>query len=78
MVVLAQRARSVNELVDALEVSQPLVSQHLRILRAAGIVVGNRQGREVIYSLTDDDIVDLVTNAARQSRGSTAGIRAVH
>jgi ArsR family transcriptional regulator len=37
---LRESARCVHELVDALAVPQPLVSQHLRILKAAGVVAG--------------------------------------
>lgn len=68
VVLLEERARSVNELVDALEVSQPLVSQHLRVLRATGLVRGERRGREMIYSLTDPGVSSLVANAGGQGQ----------
>src|SRR5919106_4385304 len=45
---LRESSRCVHELVDALGVPQPLVSQHLRILKAAGVVAGERSGREVM------------------------------
>src|SRR3977135_169982 len=48
----------VHELVDALAVPQPLVSQHLRILKAAGGVAGERAGREVMYRLVDHHLAD--------------------
>ncbi|CAN5316952.1 metalloregulator ArsR/SmtB family transcription factor [soil metagenome] len=53
----------VHELVEALEVAQPLVSQHLRILRAAAIVRGDRRGREVVYALTDEHVGHIVADA---------------
>lgn len=56
-------ARCVHELVDALAVPQPLVSQHLRILKAAGVVAGERSGREVMYHLVDDHLADIVVAA---------------
>ena len=40
---LADGPRCVHELVDALGAPQPLVSQHLRVLRGAGIVRGSRR-----------------------------------
>jgi ArsR family transcriptional regulator len=40
-----------------------LVSQHLRILKAAGVVHGERQGREVVYSLVDDHLAHIVVDA---------------
>src|ERR1700761_49678 len=48
---LRESERCVHELVDALGVTQPLVSQHLKILKAAGVVSGERSGREVLYRL---------------------------
>ena len=44
---LREEARCVHELVDALDVPQPLVSQHLRILKSAGVVAGERPASAV-------------------------------
>ncbi len=52
-----------HELVDALDVPQPLVSQHLRILKAAGVVEGERSGREVLYRLVDHHLAHIVLAA---------------
>ena len=57
------RARCVHELVDALGVSQPLVSQHLRILRASHLVHAERRGREIAYSLSDVHVAHIVHDA---------------
>jgi ArsR family transcriptional regulator, zinc-responsive transcriptional repressor len=64
---LATRGMPVHELVAALGVSQPLVSQHLRILRASRIVTARRQAREVEYSLTDDHVAHIVLDAIRHA-----------
>jgi ArsR family transcriptional regulator, zinc-responsive transcriptional repressor len=56
-------ARCVHELVDALGVSQPLVSQHLRVLRAGHVVRAERRGREIAYSLADDHVAHIVHDA---------------
>jgi DNA-binding transcriptional ArsR family regulator len=61
-------AKCVHELVDALAAPQPLVSQHLRVLRSAGIVRGARRGREIEYSLTDEHIAHIVADAISHSR----------
>ncbi|MCW2558655.1 MAG: transcriptional regulator, ArsR family [Mycobacterium sp.] len=53
----------VHELVDALAVPQPLVSQHLRILKTAGVVAGERAGREVYYRLVDHHLCEIVLAA---------------
>ena len=60
---LHQSQRCVHELVDALEVPQPLVSQHLRILKSAGVVAGERAGREVLYRLVDHHLAHIVLDA---------------
>jgi DNA-binding transcriptional ArsR family regulator len=60
---LRSGARYVHDLVDTLGVPQPLVSQHLRVLRGAGVVRGSRRGREIEYSLTDEHIAHIVADA---------------
>ena len=60
---LREQPRCVHELVDALDVPQPLVSQHLRILKAAGVVDGVRSGREVLYRLVDHHLAEIVIAA---------------
>lgn len=60
---LRESHRCVHELVDALGVPQPLVSQHLKILKAAGVVTGERSGREVKYRLADHHLAHIVVDA---------------
>jgi DNA-binding transcriptional ArsR family regulator len=55
--------RCVHQLVDALGVPQPLVSQHLRVLRSAGLVAGARRHREVDYRLVDGHVAHIVQAA---------------
>lgn len=50
---LGQDERSVNEVVKALKLSQPLVSHHLKILKQVSIVQTTREGPFVLYRLTD-------------------------
>jgi ArsR family transcriptional regulator len=68
---LHESSRCVHELVDALEVPQPLVSQHLRILKAAGVVEGERSGREVHYRLVDHHLCEIVLAAVAHSSEDT-------
>jgi ArsR family transcriptional regulator, zinc-responsive transcriptional repressor len=60
---LREASLCVHDLVDALGVTQPLISQHLRVLKAAGVVEGTRHGREVVYSLVDDHLAHIVADA---------------
>src|SRR5262245_3489833 len=64
--------RCVHELVDALGVAQPLVSQHLRILRSAGVVRGARRGREIEYALADEHVARIVSDAIVHSNEGAA------
>ena len=63
--------RCVHELVDALDVTQPLISQHLRVLKAAGVVQGERRGREVVYHLVDDHLAHIVVDAVAHVQEDT-------
>ena len=64
---LATRGMPVHELVAALGVSQPLVSQHLRVLRSSRIVTARRQAREIEYTLTDEHVAHIVLDAIRHA-----------
>jgi len=48
--------RSVQELADALPISRPAVSRHLRLLKRAGLVVEEPRGTRRIYRLHDEGI----------------------
>ena len=51
--------KSVTELTEAVETSQPNVSKHLKILQDAGIVKRQPQGNTVYYSIADESIFIL-------------------
>ena len=51
LAMLRTRPHCVGELADALPVTQPAVSQHLRVLREAGLVTVRKEGRRRFHSL---------------------------
>ena len=63
--------RCVHELVDATGLTQPLVSQHLRVLRGAGVVSAERRGRETAYTLLDEHIAHIAHDAYRHAQEET-------
>ncbi|WP_369133526.1 ArsR/SmtB family transcription factor [Modestobacter sp. I12A-02662] len=63
----------VHQLVDALGVPQPLVSQHLRVLRSAGLVAGERRHRQVEYRLVDAHVAHIVRDAIEHAGHGRAG-----
>jgi DNA-binding transcriptional ArsR family regulator len=56
---LRRRPTSVGELAAGLPVSRPAVSQHLRVLKEAGLVAETRQGTRRIYRIDADGVVAL-------------------
>lgn len=56
---LAQGERSVSELTHALPVSQPAVSQHLKVLKHTGLVSDRAEGTKRIYRLNEAGVVAL-------------------
>ena len=48
---LAMQERSVNELVDAMEMEQPSISKHLKVLKDVGLVEARREGRQMLYKV---------------------------
>ena len=46
---LALQERPVSKIVDALEMEQPSVSKHLRVLKDVGLVHVRRDGRQMFY-----------------------------
>ena len=54
--LLGAGGRSVQELADALPISRPAVSRHLRLLKRAGLVVEEPRGTRRIYRLHDEGI----------------------
>ncbi|KAA2266188.1 winged helix-turn-helix transcriptional regulator [Solihabitans fulvus] len=69
---LREADRCVHELVEALGVAQPLISQHLRVLKSAGVVDGERHGREVVYRLVDEHLSHIVVDAVVHVEESAA------
>lgn len=67
VIELADSSLCVHELVDRLGISQSLVSQHLRVLRTAGLAVGTRRGKETAYALADEHVAHIARDAIAHS-----------
>ena len=57
--LLLEQERTVGELVDALDMRQPAVSKHLRVLREAGLVEARVDAQRRIYSLRPEPLADV-------------------
>jgi len=73
---LAVASCSVGELARDVEMEQSAVSQQLRVLRHLGLVVGEREGRQVVYGLHDDHVQALLTEAISHTEHLRLGLAA--
>jgi len=67
---------SVNELAREVEMEQSAVSQQLRVLRHLGLVVGERQGKSIVYALHDDHVGVLLAEAVSHAEHLRLGLAA--
>ena len=65
---------SVGQLAQDIGLAQPAVSMQLRMLRHLGLVVGERDGRHVIYALHDDHVRALLTEAVSHTEHLRLGL----
>jgi DNA-binding transcriptional ArsR family regulator len=83
--LLAKRSLCVNAITGFLRISQPAVSQHLAVLRQAGLVRGDKSGYMVHYSLDRarlqefrQAVADFPDEPGAQSREKTDQCRAAN
>jgi ArsR family transcriptional regulator len=57
---LADGPLCVTDLAEALDISQPTASRHLRVLRERGLVNSERQGTSVYYSISDKRLLEAL------------------
>ena len=72
--LLLERERSVTELVEEVGAPQGRISTHLGCLRWCGLVTARREGRQMIYSITDPRVRALLSTAGAILRDYAAGI----
>jgi DNA-binding transcriptional ArsR family regulator len=57
---LSSKPRFVGELASELEMPQPTVSRHLKVLRESGMVQTTRNGIAISYALSDDRVIQAL------------------
>lgn len=63
LTALAAEPSSVGSLAESTHLSQPLVSQHLRVLRGINLVTVSKSGRDAVYSLFDEHVARVIHDA---------------
>ena len=64
IIVCLHEPISVSEIAARLELSQSLVSHHLRLLRAARMVRSERRGKQVFYTAADEHVQCVIEDMA--------------
>ncbi|NLZ58755.1 MAG: winged helix-turn-helix transcriptional regulator [Corynebacterium sp.] len=72
LLALNERPHFVSELVSLVGSSQPLVSQHLKVLKAAKLVNAERNGRQMSYSLAQPRVIDILTLSLEAAEDASA------
>jgi DNA-binding transcriptional ArsR family regulator len=68
--LLERHPRSVGEIVDNFQLSQPTISRHLSVLREADLVVDQRRGQHVIYRLNAGTLTESILSFFHEFRHS--------
>lgn len=68
---IKKRGLCVSELQAQTGMRQPNVSQHLKVLKEAGLVIPKRKGKKICYSLSDDSISEMIALAKKQAGKSS-------
>ncbi len=58
---LRERDMSAGEIADRFDISKPSISHHLDVLKNAGLVINEKQGQHVIYSLNTTVFQDVMS-----------------
>lgn len=75
--LLAQGERSVEALAERTALSIANASQHLRLMRRAGLLASRRDGKRILYGLSDPAVLDLIGALRRVAERNLADVRAV-
>lgn len=75
--MLAQGERSVESLAERVGLSVANASQHLRLMRRAGILASRRDGKRILYRLSDPSVLTLTAALRRVAERNAAEVRAI-
>lgn len=68
---LAEQEWCVSELAEAADATMSTISQRLRVLRQEGLVLRRREGKHMYYSVADQHVSELVSNAIAHAAEGT-------
>jgi ArsR family transcriptional regulator len=71
--LLSEREHAVGEMLPEVGIEAPNLSQHLAMLRRAGLVATRKEGSSVFYSLTSPQVAELLRVAREILTGVLSG-----
>ena len=74
--LVAERPRPVGEIANEMPVTRPAVSQHLKVLKEAGLVIDRADGTRRIYSINPAGLIELRTYFERFWTNNLAAFKA--
>jgi len=63
IIYLMNKKANVSEITNHMQISQPAISHHLRVLKDAKIVKAEKKGKEVFYSLNGDMVKRIIESS---------------
>lgn len=75
--LLAQGERSVESLAERVSLSVANASQHLRLMRRSGVLVSRRDGKRILYRVSDPSVLTLIAALRRVAERNAAEVQAV-
>ncbi|MDX2156111.1 MAG: metalloregulator ArsR/SmtB family transcription factor [Hyphomicrobiaceae bacterium] len=75
--LLAQGERSVESLAERAGLSIANASQHLRLMRRSGLLASRRDGKRILYGLSNPAVLDLVASLRQVAEREVAAVQAV-
>lgn len=73
--LLAQGERSVEALAEVAGLSIANASQHLRLMRQAGLLASRREGKHIFYRLSDPSVLDMLATLRKVAENNLAEVR---
>ncbi len=73
--LLAQGEKGVEALASRAGLSVANASQHLRLMRGAGLLTSRREGKQVLYQVSDSSVIDTLMTLRRVAERNLAAVR---
>ncbi|MFN3230153.1 MAG: metalloregulator ArsR/SmtB family transcription factor [Asticcacaulis sp.] len=63
---ISETEMTAGQIADRFEMSKPAISKHLSILENAGLIIGEKRGQYIYYSLVSNNLINTLNNFVQQ------------